>query len=298
VYTDKISIAIPVYNRIEFFEEAIDSALNQTIKCEVIVVDNASDTDYFQRICARKGVQYFRSHKNVGMFNNWNRCFQLCKTDFLLILGDDDILLNDYVKRFLESLHSYPNLTLFYTDFTILDHETGNLVTHKHEFLFGNLTKQDILLHTRKKGISFPSICATYRVGSFEGFYDEHHGANDWLWFYENLDKNNVVGVNSIGLKYRRHKSNDSRSKSNLSDLYLSVLYIYIVVIGSHSCLRTLRITTMFYAQANEEYLRGLQVRSDKFAIFFRNRIERSPVRYLPKILLRWIIILRLFGRQ
>lgn len=44
-FTDLITIAIPCYERKEFFLFALESALNQTIKCKVIVVDNCSSAN-------------------------------------------------------------------------------------------------------------------------------------------------------------------------------------------------------------------------------------------------------------
>ena len=39
-FTNLLTIALPCYERKEFFLEALDSALNQTVKCNIIVVDN------------------------------------------------------------------------------------------------------------------------------------------------------------------------------------------------------------------------------------------------------------------
>ena len=47
-FTGLVTIAMPVYERKDFFREALDSALNQPVKCKVIVVDNCSSHDYFE----------------------------------------------------------------------------------------------------------------------------------------------------------------------------------------------------------------------------------------------------------
>ena len=41
-YTDLLTIAMPVYERKDFFVEALESAIKQTIKCKIIVIDNCS----------------------------------------------------------------------------------------------------------------------------------------------------------------------------------------------------------------------------------------------------------------
>ena len=40
--TDLLTIVIPCYERIEYLSEAIESAISQTVKPKVVVLDNAS----------------------------------------------------------------------------------------------------------------------------------------------------------------------------------------------------------------------------------------------------------------
>ena len=54
---NRVSIIIPCYNQAHYLAEAIESALNQTMECEVIVVNDGStdETDkvasaYFNRL--------------------------------------------------------------------------------------------------------------------------------------------------------------------------------------------------------------------------------------------------------
>ena len=94
-YTDLITICIPVYERYEYFEEAIESAINQTIKCKVIVVDNASSHNNFERYVNNKGLDnliYHRNSENVGMVDNWNECVNLAETEWVTLLHDDDVI--------------------------------------------------------------------------------------------------------------------------------------------------------------------------------------------------------------
>ena len=107
--TDKITIAIPVYERYEYFEEALNSAINQSVTCRIIVVDNASQTKSFETQItktANSNIKYYRNHKNLGMVGNWNECIKLTTTEWLTILHDDDILFPDFIKEY-EALGVY-----------------------------------------------------------------------------------------------------------------------------------------------------------------------------------------------
>ena len=70
-----VTIAFPVFERYEFFEEALNSAINQTIVTPIIVVDNGSSHSKFKNYCDKfpNKVKYYRNDFNIGMFANWNK---------------------------------------------------------------------------------------------------------------------------------------------------------------------------------------------------------------------------------
>ena len=113
-----VTITFPVYERFDFFEEALNSALNQTVQCPIIVVDNGSSHNKFKLLCEKyQGrVKYYRNPDNIGMFPNWNRCFELAETEYAIIVGDDDILMPTYIEEFLKVYEKHPELGLYYTN--------------------------------------------------------------------------------------------------------------------------------------------------------------------------------------
>ena len=92
-----VSILIPVFNRENFIEECIRSALTQTYtNIEVVVVDNASN-DGTWAICERiatsdQRVKIFRNDLNVGPVRNWICCAKEAKGELSKILFSDDYL--------------------------------------------------------------------------------------------------------------------------------------------------------------------------------------------------------------
>ncbi len=93
----KVSVLIPVFNRENFINECIQSALDQTYaNFEVVVVDNASDDGTWE-ICQRfaaqdQRVRVFRNTTNIGPVRNWNRCAEEARGEFSKILFSDDTL--------------------------------------------------------------------------------------------------------------------------------------------------------------------------------------------------------------
>ena len=112
-FTDLLTISMPVYERRDFFEQALNSALNQTVKCRVIVVDNCSSHDFFKTVCKEKGVEYFRNSENIGMARNFARGFELSESKFVMNLQDDDQLAPDYVESFLKAYEEHPDIDVF-----------------------------------------------------------------------------------------------------------------------------------------------------------------------------------------
>lgn len=103
-----LSIIIPSYNQQEFLSEAIESAVNQTVPCEVIVIDDGS-TDFSLEIARNyeKTEKYalkvisqvnkgLASARNTGIMN------ALPNADYILPLDADDILEENCVERILE----------------------------------------------------------------------------------------------------------------------------------------------------------------------------------------------------
>jgi hypothetical protein len=225
---DNLTIAIPVFERTDFFEEALLSILNQSLQCKVIVVDNNSSHTFFEDMCAKFNVDYFQNSSNIGMFSNWNKCFELAKTDFVMILGDDDILDLNYVSIFQATLKENSDIDIFFSDFELLHNETNETSNHNHTFPYGYMKNGDkILEYGILYRLGFPVITSVIRKSKFTGFYTNLHASNDWVWIYENIDKMVVYGVQKKLLKYRYHKSNDSKKPETIINCNLSVLYIY-----------------------------------------------------------------------
>lgn len=114
-----ISVVIPVYNRQDYLEECVRSALNQTFKnIEVIITDNAS-TDGTWDICRRLAsedsrVKVFRNAKNVGPVKNWLVGLNEANAPVTKILFSDDTLAPTFFERTLPFLDD-PSVAFIYT---------------------------------------------------------------------------------------------------------------------------------------------------------------------------------------
>jgi glycosyltransferase involved in cell wall biosynthesis len=97
---DLYTIALPVYKRTDYIRTALDSAVNQTVKCRILLIDNNSPHDEFRQIVESYHnplMKYIKTDETVHQDENFNNCFRYCETPWLTILHDDDTLHCQYV---------------------------------------------------------------------------------------------------------------------------------------------------------------------------------------------------------
>lgn len=119
-----LTIAIPTFNRREFIETSLDSIFCQfDERVEVLVSDNCS-TDGTERFVKTyyPQVRYEKNNENIGADRNFWECYKKANGKFVLLLGDDDILIDGALKAVLDFLEQNPNLVLLFLNHT---HFTG-----------------------------------------------------------------------------------------------------------------------------------------------------------------------------
>lgn len=107
-----ISISIPTYNRAAYLKLCLEQLLPQARQAgscvEVNVFDNASpdDTEGVVRFFLARGfhLRYTRNDANIGSDRNIAQCFDQARGRYVLILGDDDVLLDGALEKILHVL--------------------------------------------------------------------------------------------------------------------------------------------------------------------------------------------------
>ncbi len=98
-----VSIVIPTFNRANMLPRAIDSALNQTVPCEVIVVDHGS-TDHTQDVASSYGdlITYIQRKHDFGPHFCWLDGVLHSSHDLIHLQYDDDWLEQTYIEACLD----------------------------------------------------------------------------------------------------------------------------------------------------------------------------------------------------
>ncbi len=105
------SIVVPSFNQQEFLLDAIDSALHQTVRSEIIVIDDGS-TDHSlaiaQHYWAKNHIKVI-PQVNKGLASARNTGIMNAKGDWILPLDADDILQDNCVERIMETIAQIPD---------------------------------------------------------------------------------------------------------------------------------------------------------------------------------------------
>lgn len=99
--TYRCAIVITAYNVERYIEQSVASALNQTEKCEVIVVEDKSTDGTLDILRRIKGITLLENEENVGAGLSRRRGIDYASADYVMTLDGDDYIDLDFVKRLL-----------------------------------------------------------------------------------------------------------------------------------------------------------------------------------------------------
>lgn len=126
----RVSVCIPAYNAASFLPAALDSVLAQTFaEFELVVSDDAS-VDDTPAVCARYRDPRFRavrSEDRLGQAGNWNRCVELARGEFVIVLHADDELEPAYLERAVAALDADPDVGLVHCAVEHIDEQGRTL---------------------------------------------------------------------------------------------------------------------------------------------------------------------------
>lgn len=124
------SILIPAY-KASFLSDCIKSIIQQSYThLEIIIVDDCSPENLKDIVDGFEDnrIRYYRNKKNCGALNvvdNWNICLNYAKGDYLICMGDDDMLASDCLYEYKKLIEKNPKVKVFHTRVKQID-EDGN----------------------------------------------------------------------------------------------------------------------------------------------------------------------------
>jgi glycosyltransferase involved in cell wall biosynthesis len=151
-----VTIIITVYKRVEFLQEALESALAQTFECYEVIVTDDSDNDAAKAICNSVSnptkVRYRSNQSRLGVALNLRAALLEAKGKYIAILNDDDYWEPDFLLRLVEPLEKEPSRILAFSDHWIIlaDGQIDLAETENNTKIF----KRDLLFEGELRNIS------------------------------------------------------------------------------------------------------------------------------------------------
>jgi len=108
-----LTIAIPTYKRLSYLKEAVASVGNpQGIEVEILVGQDitpqgleASIVEWCQgQTLLDPRFRYFTNSQNLGLAGNWNKLVREAKGDYVMIIGDDDLLSPTFLEKVIPAI--------------------------------------------------------------------------------------------------------------------------------------------------------------------------------------------------
>lgn len=210
-----VSIVIPCYNHQEFISDAIQSALDQTLKCDIIVVDDGS-TDNSAIIASKYPVSLIRQ-VNKGLSSARNTGIMNAQSDYIQFLDSDDMLKDECVETLLE-IAKKTDADIVAPSFKCFGIENQEVV------LAQNLKVEDFMPNNRIGYFSLFKKSALLEVGGYSP--KMAFGYEDWHMTIDLLKKGKkLVTTKEVLVMYRtRPDSMMSVSRLHHSELVNQIM--------------------------------------------------------------------------
>lgn len=101
----KVTVAIASYNHSKFIFECINSVLKQTYSnLEILICDDNSTDNSIEIIHRFKDtrISVFQNNINQGIVKNYNFLLQKATGFYIMILGDDDFISENYIQEMVD----------------------------------------------------------------------------------------------------------------------------------------------------------------------------------------------------
>ena len=206
----KFSILIPTYKE-KYLKDCLDSILSQTyVDYEVIIVNDASPYNIesiIKQFCDSR-IQYYKNDIGFGALNvveNWNKCLSYASGDYVICMGDDDMLHPKCLELYHNCILSNPEYEVYHVRTEVIN-DNGNTINiqearPEEESLYSMLWHK----LTNKRIQFIGDFC--FKTASLKkrgGFYSLPYACfSDDLSIYMAAKENGIRNINELGFMYR-----------------------------------------------------------------------------------------------
>ncbi|MBU1118700.1 FkbM family methyltransferase [Patescibacteria group bacterium] len=212
----RFTIGITVYNRKEYLEECVESALSQTYKPdEIIIVDDFSQDkgviDILEKYRNRENIKLIYNKENLGIAGSWNTVLDNMSSEWLVMLDGDDVLEKNALEEITKYIALHNEIEFISTLHTIINSKGETLGVFDRPL--GKDPKKLILEGMYLSHLKVFNKMCFEKVGSFRGKI-----AVDYDMVVRVLEMCKMGMLHKCLYKYRFHE--DSCTKKRAKEQY------------------------------------------------------------------------------
>jgi len=214
------SVIIPTYNRLELLKRAVDSVLNQTFQeFEIIIVDDCSSDGTWEWLKSidNPKINFIKNTNNKGISYNRNIAVKKSKFNYIALLDDDDVWLENHLNIIFKNIKMYPEATLYCNSYIINYGDKKEYAIHDNPFLFKSITKFSGFKCFKNKHM----LCAPSASVFEKNKFNELGGFDEDLTYTEDIDLLIRIGLKCQIVHNREVTIEYSQSEGNHASLHL-----------------------------------------------------------------------------
>lgn len=219
----KFTISIPAYQKVDLLKDAVHSCLSQTCRdFELLIIDDCAEGndifDFLQELHDPR-ICYYQNMHNTGMVDNWNRCFSMARTEWVVLLHDDDLLYPDSLEKYDQLIRLNPKTDCFFAmgqrvrlgnDVSYVRHsDTATVQKLRNiDMLLGNIT-----------GTCCGSCFNRKRVLEIGGFDNKYYPTHDYAFGIKAVKNAKCIRISNYPLVVGRIGENTTMKPGVLENI-------------------------------------------------------------------------------
>jgi glycosyltransferase involved in cell wall biosynthesis len=224
----RVTVCIPTYDRPRWLGRAIESVLAQGYgDLRLEIHDDATPGPGVRDVVARYDdprLQLIEHDENVGIVANFSRSLLGAGTEYVLQLGDDDVMHPDLLEATVAALDRHPSAGMAHTRFDLVDGDDEILLANVDWTVDGGRppleSGDDFLRASMLYGCRVCSSTALLRRSAvpLDGFRQQDFPAFDFVCWLRMAEQWDVAFVPRALCRYRMHPESHSSGVADLRD--------------------------------------------------------------------------------
>ncbi len=231
-----VSVCLPVFNGKDYLRESVESVLAQTYDNFELLISDDGSTDGSLEIIKGfaqkdKRIKFWQNKTRLGLFENYNRCMQVARGEFIKPFAQDDVLDSKFLGRAVTALRADRNISLFASRRGFINEVNNKLQSEDLDRAYRSKIDHDVpvsgfmavkqCFFPVMNKIGEPATVMFRREFIGAGFDSSFHHTGDLDYWFRLLRNGNFFGTSDVLCYFRMHGS--STSIGNIKSLLFAL---------------------------------------------------------------------------